>query len=212
MNSETLLKIKNMIVYGVTSLTILIMVYTLASNPGVNYPTIPSRQLEEITFSTNLLSTRDPFTNLILNLRISELYIYALAITLLLSTMFKQRVYRVILRAICLISLLTVIIYDLAGYPPFNTIPSITNDNLQLFVFTALITVSIISTLLYTIWNRNRLQIDRVFLNLALYILAVTILIALLYIIGFREYIVIYINLYLALNMYILSLSGRVDT
>jgi len=199
-----------MAVYVVTSLTILIIVYTFASNPGLNYPTIPSKQLEDTTFLTNLFSTRDPFTNLVVNLRISELYIYALAITLLLSTMFKQRVLKVVLRAMCLISLLTVIIYDLVGSTPFNTIPSITMNNLQLYVFTALITLTIISTLLYTI--RNGLHMDRTLLALALYTLVATILIALFYIVGFKEYIVVYINLYLAFNIFILSLNNRVDT
>jgi len=113
--------VKRLVLKAVISLTVLALISIFASGYNTLLPTIPSKQLasEDVYW---LLSFKNSFLNLLVNLRLAEFYFFSTLVTLIITSKARGIVYRAV-RVLVAVSIAVVATSHLIYGNMFCTIP-----------------------------------------------------------------------------------------
>jgi len=196
------LSIKKTVAWLIIVSTLALLAYTITVYYGEILPTIPTKQLIEVTTTTRLLSTNDSFANFVLNMRLADIVFYAIFTSLLLSPYIRRDIRNIIL-FIVFILVSTITCYDLCTGNPYHTLPRNTNDYIEAYL---LLLLSILNLSLVTyIYVRKNLGRNMVFSKESILLVTPVIAFLLLSFTLYSGYIVIdhvitYVLLYIVLT------------
>ncbi|OYT40891.1 MAG: hypothetical protein B6U89_00685 [Desulfurococcales archaeon ex4484_58] len=114
-------KIKEYVLVGLITLTSSLLLTIVLPKQLFNNPTLPTKQLIDITFTTNALYTKNPFLNLILNFRLFEIMFTAIITALLTLKTIIVKTLKTIYVTTSLVLLSTIIVSDVFTNNPLHT-------------------------------------------------------------------------------------------
>ena len=200
-----MLRYKNIVFILLVTLVAALLTLTIIFNYEKMLPTLPTKQLISVTYSTEFLTFKDSFANLVINMRLAELTIFSLIISAI-KYRHLDNVLKTVIAGLTLFAISTVIVYDLLTGNPFHTILRDQASLIEAFI----LTLTSLTLIVLVVFKSLRLgfRIDKDSLPIFLAI-------PLLLFISFNykaqlviDHVIIYLTIYLSI-LNLIVLGGR---